>query len=283
MIMKNIFKTMVPVMAAATLLWGCEKDQNMVMFEGGTNPVLSASTLAPALLPGKEKEVALTLSWTNPNYRMNTGISSHDVQYKMEFDTTGSNFTNPNKGVVVVARDLSKSFTVEEMNALFSGANGMKLPADKEYNFEVRAISTIGSTAVPLVSNVIKFKAKPFTPPPAVEPPSAGNLWATGDAFPSGWYNPATWANPALTAQKFTRRSNTLYELTIDLPGGGGYKLIQEQGNWSTQYHMIAGGTWESGKVRKADSEPGFPGPPSAGKYKITVNFQDGVFNVVKQ
>jgi hypothetical protein len=281
MIMKNILKNMVPVAAAALLVWGCEKDQNMVMFESGTNPVLSTTTTAPALLPGKEKEVAMVLSWTNPNYRFNTGISSHDVQYRLEFDTAGSNFSNPNKGVVVVSRDLSKSFTVEDMNALFSGANGMKLPADKEYNFEVRAISTIGATAVPLNSNVIKFKAKPFTPPPAVVPPDAGTLWATGDAFASGWQNPL--ANPYDGTQKFTRRSNTLFELVVAMPGGGNYKLIQEQGNWGTQYHMLAGGTWENGKLEKRDADPAFPGPPSAGTYKITVNFQDGVYNVVKQ
>lgn len=272
---------MLPIVAAGLFTWGCEKDENMVMFEGGTNPVLSTTTTAPALLPGKEKEVAMKLSWTNPGYKFNTGISSHDVQYKLEFDTTGSNFTNPNKGVVVVARDLSKSFTVEEMNALFSGANGMKLPPDKEYNFEVRAISTIGSTAVPLISNVIKFKAKPFTPPPAVVPPDAGNLWALGNAFASGWDNPMK--APYNVSQKFTKKSNTLYELIVDMPSGGNYKLIQEQGNWATQYHMITGGTWESGKLEKKDADPGFIGPPTAGKYKITVNFQDGVYNVVKQ
>jgi hypothetical protein len=90
-------------------------------------------------------------------------------------------------------------------------------------------------------------------------------------------------ANPYDGSQKFTRNSNTLFELVVAMPGGGNYKLIQEQGNWGTQYHMLTGGTWESGKLEKKDADPGFPGPPSAGTYKITVNFQDGVYNVVKQ
>jgi starch-binding outer membrane protein SusE/F len=280
MIMKNLFKSMLPVVAASLFVWGCEKDENMVMFETGTNPVLSASTLAPQLIPGKEKEVAMTLNWTNPEYTFNTGISSQDVQYRLEFDTVGANFGNARKGIVVVARDLSRSFTVEQMNALFSGADGMRLPFDRDYNMEVRAISTIGTTALPLISNVLRFRVRPFSPPPVVVVPDAGTLWTVGDAFASGWNNmlPA----PNDVRQQFTRRSNTLYELTVDMPGGGAYKLIQQLGNWSTQY-TLKEGTWDKGTFKKQDADPGFSGPPTAGKYKITVNFQDGVYSVVKQ
>ena len=65
--------------------------------------------------------------------------------------------------------------------------------------------------------------------------------------------------------------------------GGGNYKLIQEQGNWDTQYHMLTGGTWNSGDFEKKNSDPGFPGPPSAGTYKITVNFKTGKYTVEKK
>ena len=279
--MKNLFKSMLPVVAASLFAWGCKKDENMVMFETGTNPVLSTSTAAPQLITGKEKEVAMTLSWTNPEYKFNTGISSQDVQYRLEFDTVGANFGNARKGIVVVARDLSRSFTVEQLNALFSGSDGMRLPFDRAYNFEVRAVSTIGNAALPLQSNVVRFRATPFSPPPVVVVPDAGTLWATGNAFASDWKNPLP--TPFDVNQKFTRRSNTLYELVVDMPGGGNYKLIQEQGNWGTQYHMLDGGTWDAGRFRKRDADPAFIGPPTAGKYKITVNFQDGVYSVVKQ
>jgi hypothetical protein len=131
------------------------------------------------------------------------------------------------------------------------------------------------------VSNKITFTATPYAPPAEVEVPAAGTLWATGNAFGSDWKNPlpAPWD----VTQKFTRVNNTLYTLTVAMPGGGNYKLIQEQGVWGSQYHMIQGGTWESGKFRKRDAEPGFIGPPTAGTYKITVDFQFGTFTVVKQ
>jgi hypothetical protein len=46
---------------------------------------------------------------------------------------------------------------------------------------------------------------------------------------------------------------------------------------------MLNGGTWEGGSLEKKDADPAFPGAPTAGTYKITVNFQTGTFSVVKQ
>jgi hypothetical protein len=127
----------------------------------------------------------------------------------------------------------------------------------------------------------VRFTATPFAPPPKVEPPTDNTLWTVGDAFPSGWN--VNLPAPYNTSQRFTRISNTLYELVVDMPGGGRYKLIQKLGEWSTQYHMLDGGTWDGGQFEKKDSDPGFIGPPSAGKYKITVDFQLGIYTVVKQ
>lgn len=279
--MKTIVKSILPVVAASLMVWGCQKEENKVYFESGTAPVLSISNAAPALVPGDEAKPAITFSWTNPNYTFTTGLSSHDVQYKLEIDTVGANFKSKSKGTVGIARDLMKAFTVGELNALLSGANFMNLTPDRSYNFEARITSTIGTSGIPLVSNVVTFTAKPFSPPPAVPVPTDGTLWATGDAFASGWSNPL--GAPFDVSQKFTRVSNTLYELTVDMPGGGNYKLIQTQGNWGTQYHMLSGGTWEGGSFEKKDADPAFPGPPTAGKYKISVNFQNGKFAVAKQ
>ncbi|MCU0333858.1 MAG: SusE domain-containing protein [Chitinophagaceae bacterium] len=277
--------TIISALAAIVVLgWGCEKDENKVFYEDGTAPVLTISTTSPALTPGAafDRDPAINFNWTNPNYKLTTGRSSHDVNYRLEIDTVGANFGSRSKGIVAVSRDLNRNYTVGEFNALLSGANFMNLPADRTYNFEARVISSIGlSGGMALTSNVVRFTARPFSPPPAVAPPTANTLWATGNAFASGWSNPL--GAPFDGQQRFTRVTNTLYELTVDMPGGGNYKLIQEQGNWGTQFHMIDGGTWEAGQFRQRDAEPGFIGPPTAGKYKITVNFQSGRFNVVKQ
>nr|WP_294908382.1 SusE domain-containing protein [uncultured Lacibacter sp.] len=264
--------------AVILFLFACEKAENKINFKSGTNPVLTASTNAVNLQPGIESNTALKLSWTNPEYSFTTGISSHDVKYTLEIDTLGANFGSARKFVTVFSKDLSKTYTVTELNGIMG--NDMRLPLDprRTFTFQARLTSSlgVGTDAVPLPSNIITFTASPFIPPPKVEVPDLGTLWITGDAVASGWTN----TPPA--GQQFTRISNTLYQLTINMPSGGGYKLLQKQGDWDSQYHMTVG-TWAGGQFEKKNSDPQFPGPPSAGSYKITVDFQLGEYTVVKQ
>src|SRR5205809_5080574 len=116
--MKNLIKTIAGAFLLTVFLFSCEKDENKVYFEGGTSPVLSSSVTTPELplsFANKDKE-ALKLSWTNPAYKFNTGVSSQDVNYQIEVDTTGANFNNPNKLTVSANKDLSKSFIVSDFN-----------------------------------------------------------------------------------------------------------------------------------------------------------------------
>ena len=262
-----------------------EKAENKVFFEGGTPPGLSASTANVVLEPGSESNTALVLNWTNPDYKFTTGISSQNVTYTLEMDTLGGNFSSSNKVTTVIANDTRKVYTVGELNGVLGNSMVLQLDPRREYTLQVRVTSSIsvsgGGAAAKLTSNVVSFKTTPFAPPPKVPPPTNGTLWATGDAFASGWGNPLP--SPYDVSQQFTKVSNTLYEATVSMVGGGGYKLIQIQGDWGTQYHMLAGGTWQGGNIEKKDSDPQFPGAPSAGTYKITVDFQLGKFSVVKQ
>ena len=262
------------------VLASCKKDEHKIYYEGGTAPVLTStvSNTIPLSFANKDKE-AFTLSWTNPNYMFTTGVSSQDVNYVIEFDTVGANFSSPQRQSVVVSKENSRTFTQNQINDYL--LNQMNLQVDKPHQIEVRVKSTLANNSAPLPSNVLTFTATPFSTPPKVQPPAAGTLWMTGDAAPSGWSNPLS--DPYLTSQQFTQVSPTEYELTVTLPGGGNYKLIQENGVWGSQYHMITGGTWQAGDFEKKDSDPGFPGPPTAGTYKIKVDFQKGKYTVTKQ
>jgi starch-binding outer membrane protein SusE/F len=278
--MKNIFKYLLGVVGIALIFSSCEKDENRVTIESAKAPVLSVSSTTPLVLSGTNAaNLALRFNWTNPDYRFTTGISSHDVTYSLEADTAGANFTNPRKQEVSVSKDLSKELTVKELNALF-GVTRMNLVEGMPHNIEFRLKASIASGAAPIYSNVIKIMITPYLDV-AVPVPTTGSLWATGDAFASGWSNPL--GNPYDASQKFTRVSNTLYELVVNMPGGGNYKILQDNGRWDTQYHMLTGGTWSAGNFEKKDSDPGFVGPPTAGTYKITVDFITGTYTVVKQ
>lgn len=262
------------------LSWSCKKDEVKDYLESGTSPELTASVTTINLAYADSIKEAIKLSWTNPNYKFTTGVSSQDVSYLVEIDIAGSNFSNPQKQTVSVSKDLGISFTVAKFNDYL--LNQLQLNPTVEAALEIRVIASLGSNgAASLISNVLSVKATPYAIPPKVAIPTEGTLWMTGDAAPSGYLNPLPL--PYDQNQQFSMISSTLYELTLSLPGGGAYKLIQQQGNWGTQYHMISGGTWDKGDFEKKDSDPGFAGPPAAGTYKISVDFQRGKYTVTKQ
>jgi hypothetical protein len=262
------------------IIASCKKEINKIYYEGGTPPNLTASTSNVVLEPGLEANTAITFNWTNPDYMFTTGISSQDVTYTLEMDTLGANFGSSIKYTTVVSKDLSLTYTVGQLNSILGNSMLLQLSPRRNYTLQVRVIASIGS-AVKLISNAVAFITKPFAPPPKVVPPDAGTLWITGDAVGSGWANPL--GSPYDVSQQFTQVSSTLYQLTVHMVGGGGYKLIQQEGNWDTQYHALTGGTWSGGDFEKKNADPTFPGAPSAGNYKITVDFQLGKYTVTPQ
>lgn len=283
--MKSMNKIVSVFLITATLI-SCKKDEHKVIFENAVPPVLTASSTADIALDNNQKDaVALSFNWTNPGYRFNTGISSQNVTYTLQVDTLGSNFTtNRNIQEMAIANELGVTLTVKELNTLLSK---MELKAGKPYNTEIRVKSALINNSLPLYSNVIKIKITPYLDF-AVEPPGTaannytdGNLWVTGDCFPSpDWANPLP--SPYDASLKFTKVDIMHYELIVDFDKTGGYKLIQQPGVWSTQYHAITAGAALTGTFEKKDADPQFASP-GAGKYKIEVNFQTGKYKLTSQ
>lgn len=278
--MKNKFKYMFLCLLLASVVWSCSKDEKMIYLEGGTAPVLSANKTALVLTDATKTQDAVTFSWTNPNYTFTTGVSSQDVTYYLEIDTTGANFTNPNKLTVSISNDLNFTFTVGRINGYLS--NSLLLKTGISHNIEFRIKSTMRNNTAAFYSNVIKMTAIPFMPPPLVAVPTEGTLWLVGDATTGGFTNPLLL--PYIETQKFTRDPNiyTLYTLIVDFKGGGGYKLVQKMGVWGSQYHALDGAIVTGGSFEMKDSDPQFPGPVTSGTYKVTVDFQLGKYYVVK-
>ncbi|HMT72920.1 MAG TPA: SusE domain-containing protein [Chitinophagaceae bacterium] len=288
--MKNILKLITGSFLLAVLFSACKKDENQVIFEGGTAPVFSVSSTAPlVLLKANKDNVALVFNWTNPNYRFNTGVSSQDVTYILQIDTAGKNFTSGNIQEKSIANDLSFAPTVKELNTFLSK---MELVAGRQYNVELRIKATLAGGTVPLYSNVLQIKITPYLDF-AVEPPGTeaggyldAGLWVIGNCFGAPhWTNPLP--SPQDVKHKFTRIDVLHYELIIDFvdpPVGqtGGYKMIQTQGVWGTQYHAMTAGAALSGEFEKRDDDPQFASP-GAGRYKIEVNFQTGKYKLTPQ
>jgi starch-binding outer membrane protein SusE/F len=276
--MKSFIQQISTFIMAVVLLSACEKAEEKEIFLGGKLPVLTASLSGSIPLSFEtQDQQAVKFSWTNPEYQFASGISSQNVSYVLEIDEVGKNFAGANKKSISVSNDLSVTYTQRQFNIVLSD---LKLALGQPASIEVRLIASLGAVDTKFNSNSIRFNVTPFAPPPKVPIPSQGNLWVIGDAFESGWNNPLP--DPFVNSQKFTKVSETIYELVVDFKGGGAYKMLQDNGVWGTQYHMVQGDA-NGGTFEKKDADPAFVGPSTPGSYKIVVNFQDGLFTVTKQ
>ncbi|MFN4808294.1 MAG: SusE domain-containing protein [Bacteroidota bacterium] len=276
--MKKFIQHISILLLSITFLASCEKAEVKEVFLGGSAPVLSASASGTVPLAfATQNNLAVKFSWTNPAYQFASGVSSQDVTYLLEIDETGKNFAGANKKSISVSKDLAVQYTQKDFNIILSD---LKLKLGVAASIDVGISASLGASATKLTSNTLKLNVTPFAPPPKVPLPGNGDLWVIGDAFESGWNNPLP--APFVTSQKFTKVSETLYELVVGFKGGGYYKMLQDNGVWGTQYHMVAGDA-AGGTFEKKDADPAFVGPTAAGNYKIVVNFQEGTFTVNKQ
>lgn len=266
-------------------LAACKKEGTDVTYNGnGAPPSLSATTSDTIALSNATKDdQAITFKWTNPDYTFSNGISSLNVTYNLEFDTTGANFSSLNKQTVQINSDLSMSYTVGELNSLV--ANGMQLTPGTSHNVDVRVVSQItpytsGSASIAsLTSNVLSFKLVPYAPPPVVAPPTSGELFVVGSATDGGWNNPVP-----TPSQQFTKIDNLHFTISVPMAGGQEYLFLPVNGDWSHKYackdktkQSVNGGDF------RLDLGDNFPGPAVSGTYKIDVDFQKGKYTVTKQ
>jgi hypothetical protein len=281
MIIKLIFFT------ALLFTYSCKKQETIAYYNGGTAPLLTGTANSGGnninLSAADSAKTGLSLNWTNPDYKFNYGANTLSVNYLLEIDTAGSNFTNPKRAQVTVSEDTSYVFSENLINSYL--ANQMGLDTSFTHNLEIRitaSINTTGNAAGTIVySNILTYSAKPFYPPPAVNPPSSGELFLVGSATAGGWNNPVP-----VPSQQFTQVSATFYTLTVSLTGGQEYLFIPVNGDWSHKFacnKTKSPPNGDSGGVFGYDWNDNFPGPTANGTYKIDVDFQTGKFTVTKQ
>ena len=286
--MKKFVKIFSLLFLVAAVVTSCKKEENKVFYEGGTNPVLTVITNSgtPNVIMGfaTQTEEAVKFEWTNPDYQFTTGVSSQDVSYTLEIDTAGANFTNPNKKTVVLSKLLNLKITQSELNDYL--LNQLVLAPAIPHTLEIRVKSSLVNNSAVLISNVVTLTVTPYTIPPKVAPPVAATLYVTGSATPASWMGGG---DPENVAQKFTKVSETIYELTVNLTGGGSFLLVPRYGNWSAvspdpEKYGFTGSN--NGNNVNGDDFKAFGGdilaPAASGTYKIVVDFQRGKFTVTR-
>ncbi|GAC1480477.1 MAG: hypothetical protein NVS1B13_01280 [Flavisolibacter sp.] len=260
------------------MMWSCSKKENKIYLEGSNAPILKASVNGsiPLSFTTKDQE-AVNLSWTNPSYQFTTGVSSQNVGYQIEIDTTGSNFTNPQRKTLSISNDQALSITQRVLNDYL--LNQLQLNTTMVHNVEIRVTASLANSTVPMYSNVLKFAVQPYALPPKVAPPSAGTLYITGGATPKSWM---AGGDAPVPSQQFTQISSTVYRLDhIILNGGGSYLFVPKYGDWSAKYGGAGAknGNNVNGDDFAADGSD-ILAPAVTGDYKIEVDFQRGKFTV---
>lgn len=285
--MKRFINQFLFASLALVMLAGCEKDEKIIYYQGGTNPVLTASsTAAMVLLEPNKNNFAIRFNWTNPNYRFTTGISSQDVTYFLQVDTLGANFTNPNMQQVSISKDLEISMTVRELNAVLTKLN---VAENMLHKIEFRIKSTVGGTALPLYSNVIRIDITPYLDV-ALPLPPGNQLYMTGSAMASDWTNSPP-VSQRMTPVASSLTSTGLYTSfvdTVSFVSGRQYKFLSTLGAWQPQYGAAPGSGYNGnggdlGANMGSGSDPdAIPTPNDAGSYRVTVNFKTGKYTVEK-
>ena len=284
--MKQILKLSFYAIALVVAISSCKKVENQVIYEGGTTPVLKSNNTAPlVLLIADKNNPAISFTWSNPNYKFNTGLSSQDVTYTLQIDTVGSGFKNPNMSETVISKDLGVALTVGELNRKLLSMN-LTFNVTKNLNIRVKS-ALAGGTAVELYSNVINLTATPYLDA-AVTPPgtpalnySDGELFLVGSSTGGGWNNPVP-----VPTQKFTKIDITHYEITATLAGGNEYLLLPVNGSWTNKYGVFCsvnqGNSCNSSANAYEFKAQGdnIKGPLSSGVYTIKVNFITGKITV---
>ena len=268
--MKAIRNYILWAVAVMAVLTACDKVGDLPHYGKGSAPVLSASTTTLAPAPADSNNTALTLTWTNPGYATATA----NVKYVAQIDTAGGNFSNP--ATKQVLGDSTLSFTAKELNTIALGYGGV---FGQPMNLQVRLLSSYANNNEQNTSNTIALTMTPYKIPPKVALPTSNRLFIVGDATDFGWTNDATPPFPA--AREFTRLDETHWTGIFNMKGSGGYKLLQTQGEWSSQFHKVSGDAL-SGTFEQKDADPSFDSPTEAGAYKLVFDFQTGTYTLTK-
>ncbi len=268
--MKSILK-IITFACLAIAFAACNKVDDLPFYSNGKAPVLSSSATSIAPLTADSNKVAVTFSWTWPEY----ATDSSNQKFIIEIDSSGRNFSK--KATFEVKGTMSKALLAKEINTVLLGFG---FAYNKPYNVDVRLTSSYTNNNEQYRSNVLKIPMTAYVVPPKVVPPASKKLFLVGSATAGGWGNPV----PA-PAQQFKLIDSVTYEGTFYLNGGGQYVMLPVNGNWDHKYNVANSsvvGLLNGGNFGLDLGNDNIPGPANTGMYKIRVDFQAGVFAVTK-
>jgi hypothetical protein len=286
--MKKIVQIFFVSFLGTVLLWSCKKDEDRVVFTGGTRPILTANvTTGDTILLAETDSLgtAVIFSWTNPNYQFSNGPSSYAVSYDIQIDTLGANFsdaTTAGKGVITISPALGDSVLVKDFNNTLASASQLGLTPGKTYTIQVRVkayYSNPGFTpaggALPLYSDTLTYVVTPYkTTYPTLWVPGQYQSWtpATAPNLALSPFNPTSYEGYIYVPIIQGTGDNYDFKLT-SLPSfsGTNYGLSSETGD-----SLSGGGALSTsggaGNLSFGNYDTALTGADYAGYYLVTAN-----------
>jgi len=160
--------------------------------------------------------------------------------------------------------------------AVAGGTPGLNQGGNFGYNFND---NFPGPTAAGLYKIIVDFQLGKFTVTPFTQQHGLpSELFMVGDASPGGWNNPVP-----VPSQKFTRMSSTRFELaSIALTAGKNYLLLPTNGDWGRKFGNdgATSNTKLAGRIKPEGGD--MPSPDVSGNYKVTIDFVNNTYTLVK-
>lgn len=262
--MKLINKYFLFTLLAVAALSACEKADKLPFYETGSVPVLAASKTTVASTAADSNQVAISFYWSDPKFAQDPSL----YKYVIELDSTTRAFKKA-ASFTVTAKDTLK-ITGKELNAILLGWG---FEFNKAYDVDVRVVASYGNNNDKKFSNVLKIRMTPYKIPPKVAVPTTGKLFIVGGATVGGWTNPVP-----VPSQEFAQLDETTYGGVFQLTAGEKYLLLPENGVWGKYGVDVAAGDNLSGTFKAEGGD--IPAPASSGYYKMTIDFQKGLYSL---
>ncbi|MDX1830380.1 MAG: SusE domain-containing protein [Lutibacter sp.] len=241
--MKKIFKNILMLFTATTLLVACDS-QDLTVLDPNASTTVSLSASDVVLDPNNAGQDVLTVNWTEPDFGFNAGVN-----YQVILTYTGSD-----PKVINIGNNLSKVFENVELNKILLG---LGLPAGESSEVTVQVKAVLSATSE-ILSNTTTFNATVYA-----DKLDLSTIWGVvGSATPNGWDGPDM---PFYT----TSDANVLVAY-VSLADG--FIKFRTNNSWDLNYGDDGNdGTLEAG---------GADIPVNAGTYKITFNITDLTYTI---
>ena len=250
--MKSIIKSLIVTVMLGNLLNSCVKDEMLATLDPATAPILNTTIQAPiVLLQANQNNNAGTFTWTAAGFGYKAAVN-----YTLQF-AKGSNWAIT--GNIDMGKSLTKTVTVKELNDKMQEI----MPDGIATEVQARIKASVGNTAAPVYSNILKMTITSYLDIVTYAYPDALNIAGNGQ---TPQWDPPT--SPQITKVRNGGYAN--YE---------GYIIFNAA---SPEFKMVKGNNWGAGDYGSAgpgtlgNGGPNLTlpsgGPGVTGLYRIRAN-----------